>query len=216
VTSIVISDPPTAFPASPPQPFTIAAGTELHRNHSSGFGPSQFNPGMGGISRFAPFEDSAGSVVPSLYAATTREAAAYETVFHDILPTATYKAVPLHTVEGRTVSTIAPNRDLRLYPLFSPELKALGLSKTDLIETPKSTYLRTALWAKALHGTYTELDGLIWTSRQCDPACCIIIFGDRVSATDFTTLVSLPVAGHPDLLMELRAFAKRAGITITV
>ncbi|WP_408841511.1 RES family NAD+ phosphorylase [Acidocella sp.] len=98
--------------------------------------------------------DGAGNVVPSLYAATSREAAAFETVFHDIDPRARFKTVRQQTIELRMLSIIAPTKDLVLYPLFAPDLKALGLARTDLIETSKATYLQTALWAQALHGAH--------------------------------------------------------------
>ncbi|MGO7259209.1 RES domain-containing protein, partial [Rhizobium brockwellii] len=65
--------------------------------------------------------------------------------------------------------------------LFAPDLKAWKLSRTDLIETPKSTYGDTVLWAEAIHRARADIDGLIWTSRQCDPEQCMILFEDRMT-----------------------------------
>lgn len=141
--------PPSPFPRINTQ--TVAKGTILHRTHGSGYRPGQFNPCRGQPTRFAPFNNAAKVCVPTLYAATTREAAAFESIFHDIEPTAVFKTVRLDVVELRSVSTIAPNRDLIVAGLFAPDLKAWGLSRSDLIETPKSTYDQTVLWAQAIH-----------------------------------------------------------------
>jgi hypothetical protein len=59
----------------------------------------------------------------ALYAATSREAAAFESIFHDIEPTALFKTMRLDVVEPRSVSRIAPKRDLLLAGLFAPNLK---------------------------------------------------------------------------------------------
>ena len=204
----------------PPSPFPgvnrhiVPAGTVLHRNHARAFGPAQFNPGQGQPSRFSPFTDAAGARVPTLYAATSREAAAFETVFHDIEAEAAFKTVRLDVVQARAVSRIAPKRNLCLAGLFASNLKAWSLRRTDLIETSKSTYDQTVAWAQAIHGANADLDGLIWTSRQCDPERCVVLFGDRVSESELNILEHVDVAADAALLLELRGFGRRAGITI--
>lgn len=207
-----IPDPPSPFP--PLSLRTIAAGTTLHRIHSGAMRPAQFNPCLGQPTRFAPFEDANGACVASLYAATTRDAAAFESIFHDISATARFKTVRLEAAQSRTVSEIAPRRNLTLARLFTPDLKAWGVPRGRLIDTPKSTYGDTVRWAKALHAAHGHVDGMVWTSRQCDPDLCMILFGDRIGEGDFDILVSRSVAGYPALLLELRGFGARAGITI--
>lgn len=204
--------PPSPFPNINTQ--TVAKGAILHRTHGSAFRPAQFNPCEGQPTRFAPFTDAAGACVPTLYAATTREAAAFESIFHDIEPAAPFKTVRLDVVESRSVSTVAPKRDLLVAGLFAPDLKAWGLSRGELIETPKSTYGQTVLWAQAIHRARLDLDGLIWTSRQCDPDQCVILFENRVTEADFETHDCIDVRADADLLLELRNFGRRAGVTI--
>ncbi|MGO9682620.1 MAG: RES family NAD+ phosphorylase [Beijerinckiaceae bacterium] len=204
--------PPSPFPSINTQ--TVAKGTILHRTHVSSFRPAQFNPCRGQPTRFAPFTDAASACVPTLYASTTREAAAFESIFHDIEPTALFKTVRLDVVESRSVSRIAPKRDLLVAGLFAPDLKVWGLSRGELIETPKSTYGQTVLWAQAIHRARSDLDGLIWTSRQCDPDQCVILFEDRVSEANFDIQDCIDVSADADLLLELRKFGRRAGITI--
>jgi RES domain len=169
---------------------------------------------MGQPTRFAPFNNTAGACVPTLYAATSRAAAAFESIFHDIEPTARFKTVRLDVVESRSVSRIAPSRDLLVAGLFAPDLKAWGLSRGELIETPKSTYDRTVLWAQAIHRARPDIDGLIWTSRQCDPDQCVILFEDRVGEGDFELHDCIEVRADASLLLEIRGFGQRAGITI--
>jgi hypothetical protein len=212
----------TATPRAPlpPDPLPqinlhqLPAGYVLHRNHLSAFRSGEFNPGLGGAMRFSPFWDGAGDCVPSLYAATTREAAAYESVFHDINLKAPFKTVKLDGVLKRSVSRIELKRPVKLAALFTPDLGALRLHRTDLIDTPRSHYGRTALWAKAIHDACAEAEGLIWTSRRCDPAMCAIFFGDRVKEADFNEIDCLDLSTHSMELLELRSFGRRSGITL--
>lgn len=90
-------EPPSPFPGI--NTHTIAKGAILHRTHAVGFRPAEFNPCQGQPTRFAPFEDAAGRCVPTLYAATSREAASFESIFHDIEPNAPFKTVRLHVVD---------------------------------------------------------------------------------------------------------------------
>ena len=204
--------PPSPFPGINIQ--TVAKGAILHRTHSAGFRPAEFNPCKGQSTRFAPFADAAGRCVPTLYAATSREAAAFESIFHDIEPTAPFKTVRLDVVESRSVSAIAPKRDFMVAGLFAPDLKAWGLSRGELIDTPKSSYGQTVLWAQAIHRARSDVDGLIWTSRQCDPDQCVVLFGDRVGEADFDVHDRVDVSADASALLELRNFGRRAGITI--
>lgn len=209
---VSVPSPPSPFPSINTQ--TVAKGTILHRTHGSGYRSAQFNPCMGQPTRFAPFADASGACVPTLYAATSREAAAFESIFHDIDATAAFKTVRLDVVEARSVSRISPTRDLLVAGMFAPDLKLWGLSRGELIETPKSTYDRTVLWAEAIHHARPDIDGLIWTSRQCDPDQCVILFEDRVREADFEALDCIEVSADANLLLELRGFGQRAGITI--
>lgn len=206
--------PRPSSPFATVNPHIVRAGTVLHRTHARAFRPAQFNPCRGQPTRFAPFNDAAGACVPTLYAATNREAAAFESVFHDIEATALFKTVRLDVVEARSVSKLAPARDLRLASLFAPDLKAWRLMRTDLIDTPKSTYDQTVLWAQAIHAADATIDGLIWTSRQCDPERCMVLFEDRIAESQFDELERSEVAADAALLLELRGFGRRAGIDI--
>jgi hypothetical protein len=212
VTALVLPVPPNPFP--PINDVILTAGTPLHRTHSRSLRPAQFNPGFGAPTRFAPFEAVPGVTVPTLYGGTTREAAVYESIFHDIESSAPFKTVSLHKVTERSVSCIAPLRDLRLASLFAPDLKRWSLARTDLIETPKSTYSQTVAWAQAIHRADRMIEGLMWTSRQCDPERCVVLFGDRVAETDFDVVERLEVNANAALLLDIRTYGARGGIVL--
>jgi hypothetical protein len=204
--------PPARWPKLTPK--RLPAGTPLHRNHLARFDADTFNPCQGLPGRFSPIRDAAGACIPSLYAAETAEAAAFETVFSDLAPGAAFQTVRLDAVLARAGSALVTRRELALLPLFAPELHALGLARTALIDTPKSAYAETARWAEALHRAAPRADGLIWTSRRCDPAWCVLLFGDRVAREDLAIAESRRVGHDPALLLALREWGQRAGITI--
>ena len=178
--------PPRSFPNINVQ--TVAKGAILHRTHAAGFRPAEFNPCKGQPTRFAPFTDAAGACVPTLYVATSREAAAFELIFHDIEPAAPFKTVRLDVVELRSVSAIAPKRDLLVARLFAPDLKAWSLSRGELIDTPKST-----LWPNRCLGSgdsprptgprRADLDVAPMRPRSVQSPCSEIVLGRRISTS---------------------------------
>jgi hypothetical protein len=211
VTRARVPAPPAVLKAATLHP--LPTGTKLHRTHFGDFAATAFNPCQGQPTRFAPIS-VAGNCVPSLYAATNREAAVFETIFHDIKPRARFKTVARDVVEARTVSVIQTRRETRFVPLFSQFLLKWNLERKDLIDTPKSTYAETAAWASALHAAHPDADGLIWTAKRADSEKCVVFFGDRVGPDDFEKLESLDVADTPHLMAEIRLYGRGADITI--
>lgn len=163
--------------ALPPEPFAaqddpIPAGETFYRVHSSVFAVDGFNPGIGAPSRFAFF---GSPPVPILYAAASEEAAVAESLLHDV-PKA--GGVLVHSryadqIMGRIIVT----RSLRLAKLRGLGLRALGVEATDVTDTDSSEYARTATWAESAYDA--GFDGVSWTSRKCNDAQAIVLFGDR-------------------------------------
>jgi hypothetical protein len=193
----------------------LKAGTPLHRIHARSRRAYEFNPGFG-HSRFAPFTDAAGAKVPTMYAATSFGCAAYESVFHDIDPFASFKSVPMSRVEELAGSVIEFDRDLKLARLFEPDLNKWGLSRRSLIDTPPSTYPQTQAWAAAIHEANPSLDGMIWTSRRFDEEKCLVLFGTRVDEISVSVLRSEEFARAPDLLDNLVELGRLSGIVLTL
>lgn len=183
--------------------------------HSSDFGATSFNPGYG-HSRFAPLIAVDGAKIPTLYAAGTFQSASFEYVFHDIDPAAPFKTIPLSSLNKLTYSVLRLTRDTHLARLFEIDLNRMGATRSQVIDTPPSTYGDTVQWCRAVHDSSEELDGMIWTSRKCDPDSAIILFGDRLNENELEMVSSDVVMNSPILLEQLRASGAMAGIVLTV
>ena len=171
---------------------TLPKGATLHRVHRMDHGSAEFNKGKGDATRFAPFYDSSGKIVPSLYATSTLQAAIHETIFHDIRADTEkkYKTIPEEKVHDRMHSELRVKRAIKLVELRNPLLNNWGIEQAQLIGSPSELYHKTARWAEAIYNNFPEAEGLIWTSRQCDPDDAMLFFGGRVKATDFELISS--------------------------
>jgi len=207
---------------SPPDPFppfntiVLKAALELYRFHDPAFEGGAYNPCKGGPTRFAPLALPSGDCLPTLYAATTLEAAAWESLFHEVPHAVGPKSVRLSKVTSRTLSILKLKQDLVVAPLNAPDLHRIGLAKADLIETPPTAYAKTARWAEAIHRGGPSVAGLKWTSRRCDPEQAFVFFEDRAPSSAWRVLERIDVATAPDLIEEIRALGRRAEITLTI
>ena len=194
----------------------LPAGALVHRVHARNYGPDRFNPCQGAPTRFAPVHDAEGNCVPSLYAADTLEAAIYETIFHDIPVTARRKTVPRTLVQSRAHGRLQVRRNLQLASLRGPDLRRWRISRNSLITTSPSLYGDTTRWAAAIHHQFPDVDGLLWTSNQCDPDTAYLFFGDRVAAGDFDIVQARDGVLDATFLADVRQAGRRSGISIAV
>ncbi len=207
--------------ARPPVPvpdvnrMTLPMGSELHRIHSDRFDGNTFNPCLGRSTRFAPLTRSDNSCVPTAYAASNLECAVHETVFHEIEFNAARKNITYSAVEQLAYSSVRMRRDLALAKLFEPDLNRWGLTRGDLIDTFAADYEATAKWALAIHDAHGDIDGLIWTSRRCDPERAYLLFGDRADPKDLEVLHTQRIGHNEPLLLRIREYAGRAGIFLS-
>ena len=162
--------------ALPPDPFEpaeeiVAAGHLAYRVGNDTRPVSSFNPGVGRPTRFAFF---ATPPVAVLYAADTDEAALAESLLHDIPVAGGYLGSDdyANKVMGRLVLT----RDVRLASLRALGLRKLGAEPTEVTDTPATEDSITVRWAEAAHAA--GFDGLAWTSRLCNDARAMVLFGD--------------------------------------
>jgi hypothetical protein len=205
--------PLASFPAV--NRFLLPGGKIIHRIHARAFAPDSFNPCRGRPTRFAPLLRADGSCIPTAYAAETFECAAHETVFHEIQHDAPRKTIDADAVEALDYATISAARNLNLCALFKPDLNRWGLTRQNLIDTFPSRYKDTAPWAIAIHDAAPDIDGLIWTSRRCDPQFACLLFGDRVGDA-LAVHARHPIGSTPALLAQMRDFGNRAGITLVI
>jgi len=207
--AIIVPPPPDPIECAV---FVLKTGTVIHRIHDERFTANAFNPGFG-KSRFAPF-DVAGAPIPTQYAGTTLECAIFESIFHDIEPSAPIKSVRWSMIDGLHYSTVEVTRDLKLARLFAANLSKWGLERTHLIDTPKSTYDQTRLWSPALHQCAQRPDGMIWVSRRYDEEKAMILFRDRVATAELAPRTTVKVTADSACMDIVFALAEDAGIDI--
>lgn len=154
--------------------------------------------------------------MPSLYAATSLEAAIFETVFHDVAANRMFMTVPKQDVVARSHSVVATTRPLVMAELRAPDLKRWGLEREQLVSAPAAHWAATARWAEAIHRRFSDVEGLIWTSNRCDPESACLLFGDRIEAAALE-VVSTRHGGDDDgFIDDVRRAGERAGIVLSL
>lgn len=186
----------------------VAPGTRLHRLHHRDYAGARLNPCRGEPIRFAPIVDAAGACIPSLYAATSFDAAAFETVFRG--PGGRFRTVPRQALDDRAATVLRPRRALSLVPLFTPELQGWGLDAPALFAPEARIYALCRRLAERLWRDNPAADGLIWASVRDSSARALVLFGDRVAETDFDVLSARQTRDDETLLADLAAAGRRA------
>jgi len=194
----------------------LKRGARLYRFHDPAFDGAASNPCKGGFTRFAPLARPVGDCLPTLCGAQTLEAAVWESIFHDAPYVAGSKAVRLDKATSRVLSLLELQQDLVVAPPHEPDLIRIGFTKTDLIETAPTEYIRTARWAKAFHRSAAAVAGLQWTSHLGDPDLAYVFFEDRAPAAVWTVLDRRAVATDRALLSQIRSIGERAEITLSI
>lgn len=194
---------------------TWPSGQVIHRVHLDCYDGNAFNPGMKGNARFSPIQDAAGASIPTLYGGTTFECAAMETIFHDVPFAPGLKTFDKAKLTDQAYSIVTPRRDLVLADLSATALRALGLRRSELIDTEKDQYPGTRKWAEAIHAQCPAVDGLCWVSRQDDRARAMMLFGDRTATTDLVLAsASQSVSDDTGIYTDLLVLAERIGVNI--
>lgn len=201
-----------------PYTYSLKKGTPLWRVHPSQYAEREFNPGKGNA-RFSPIKDAKGNQIPTLYAGSDIGAAIMETVYHDVPFGQGVKTYDRSRFNGSVISCITSTRDLCLAKLFGPATRNYpsdygGLTQSDAIHYPS-----TREWARALHASVSSngvlLDGLLWSSRQHSDLLALMLFGDRVFASDLQIIQPLsPITVHPDASVLLEELATEMGVIL--
>jgi hypothetical protein len=179
--------------------------------------PNAFNPGADPPEvrgRFHFFSGLDGAIVPILYGSDRGDGAISETVFHDVPLRGSLRTVPESRLDYRSLVTLRPKRELRLAQLLGHGLRRLGIRAANLTDTEAIEYPNTVAWAKEIHATFPDADGLLWMSRQFNAAKALVLFGDRVEDTDLEPVsVPQPLRLGPGRTQVEQA-ANEAGILI--
>ena len=126
-----------------------------------------------------------------------------------------FTPIPRQDLDVRGVSRIAPKAGLDLVPLFTPELIALGLDRTEFFRPSTKVYPVCRALAEMAWRDNEQAHGLIWNSVRDSSAAAMIIFGDRLSDTDFDLIDTREIATDETLLDELVTAGARAGFRIS-
>jgi hypothetical protein len=162
------------------------------------YGYDGFNPGYGS-SRFAPFADAAGHLVPALYLGEDEDVALLESVFHEV-GLSSDRVIYERELRERGLAYVTTPGPHRLVDLRDPALTRVGLARDQLVATDAAHYPCTQEWAAWLHGHSfrgMHAQGLLWHSRKAElvPTSTRteveVLFGDRVSSAPG----SFPLAG---------------------
>jgi RES domain len=121
------------------------AGATMHRVHGTIYVVDQFNPSLKGNARFSPIRDPSGSVIPTLYAATTPRGALMESVFRDVPYRTGLKNVDPKRLEGKASSVLLFQADFQLLDLSKVGLRGHGIQPRQLIDTTKARYPDAAM-----------------------------------------------------------------------
>jgi hypothetical protein len=151
--------------------------------------------------------------VPTLYGASRLETAAFESVFRDRPADGKPWPVRESRLHSLAHAQARLHRALRLAPLLTPELAAMGITRAQLIDTPASAYGETVRWAAAIHQQFPDLDGLAWASHQDEGGRAYLLFGDRVDSGALEIVAVRPLAADP-ARSEIDRVAARGNIVI--
>ena len=208
-------EPPPAATNVDPLLVEVPAGTILFRVHADHRQATEFNPGKGDPSRFAPLRAGRRSaIVPTLYASSTIPGALSESIFHDVPYRGTAKRILISRLGSAVLSAVGVMKPLSVALIAGSGLRRIGVRRRDLIDGGPGTYKDTVRWAAALHDSPSEPDGLAWMSRQDDTARAYVLFGDRVADKALSTLsIPIALAIPPGLDLVMQA-ASDAGITV--
>lgn len=215
-----MGDIPPKLPPAPGeemhlQLFTLPpALLRFHRFHLNRYQPTQFNDTDKGNARFSPIRNVSGEIIPTIYAGTTFECAAMETVFRDV----TYGPPPKYfqkaKLKGSMHVILTNQEDLRLVDLSSKALRTLNVTRNELIDTEGDMYPVSRLWAEAIHAYAPDAQGMRWTSRQDDTAQCFVLFGDRIPPGVLWATPSQSVIDDEETYNNLLDLAEMIGVRI--
>ena len=164
-----------------------------------------FNRTALGNARFSPILDAVGQIIPTLYAATTPAVALMETVLHDApWPSDGYiLTLPPREQELRRMSCLVNVKPLLLADFSALGLRRLGIKKARVIEADKTHYPYSRTIAQWLYANRTDLQGILWSSRQDDRGQTCVLFEPRLRSATLHVWQEGENIGEAHILDEL-------------
>ena len=109
-------------------------------------------------------------------------------------------------------SQITLTAPLQLVDLSKIGLQRMGLRVSQLFETDACDYPATQAWARWLHTTVPQAQGLTWMCARQPECAGLMLFGDRVPAGVVAAAAAPSLhVGHPQVLGALLGLLHRLG-----
>lgn len=170
------------------------------------YAPDAFNASGRGNARFSPLVDPVTNrPIPTLYAADDPRGAIAEIVLHDVpTPSTGY----LHDIQRDYDQSLHLSSirvaELDLVNMTTHGLQAAGLVPSDLFDGGMPDYPRTREWGLHIWRHVPRAQGLRWMSRRDNSRQVILLFGDRLDASDVIALGGPdPLQDHEALIVEV-------------
>jgi hypothetical protein len=170
------------------------------------YAPDVFNASGRGNARFSPlFDPVSNRPIPTLYAADDPRGAISEIVLHDVpTPSAGY----LHDIQRDYDQLLHLSSirvaELDLVNMTTHGLQAAGLTPSDIFDGGMPDYPRTREWGLHVWQYVPKAQGLRWMSRRDNSRQVIMLFGDRLDASDVVAVSGPdPLREHEALVVEV-------------
>ncbi|WP_081318786.1 RES family NAD+ phosphorylase [Xanthomonas translucens] len=184
----------------------------VYATHSHSNTALTFSQGWGDT-RFAPINLPDGSAAHTYYVASTARAAIMESVFHDV-PLSPPGELSVSSLTGYHLVQLRLVNPLRYVSFHTPFLPALGLTRTELIESIPALYGETRPWAEAALMQRPEAQAIGYGSRLHDSSRCLMLVKQRLLDPPFQVLSDDCLAVEP-LRRKVLDFARQLGISET-
>ena len=165
-----------------------------------------------GDTRFAPILTDTGSPVHTYYAASTSECAFMESVLHEI-PLSPPGVLDVSELQHYHLAQVVLPDPLTCVSFHTPYLPALGLTRSQLIDSLPACYPETRAWAQAAYRQEATAQAIAYGSRRDDSARCLMLFGQRLPKPPISVLATQPLALSPRR-EELLALVRRLKIRV--
>jgi hypothetical protein len=185
---------------------------QLWRGHCLDFAGNAYND-TGGVTRFTPVLDLRGRSLAYLYAGENQDVAIAESVLHDVIPADPAPTVSAVRVESFALSELVLTRELELVDLTGYGLTRVHETMSSLIDTPPTSYGRTAAVAKRLIDATPTADGLLYPSRPFATGWCVVVYRRGRRGAPFRRVNTVALGAGPGRSIVDRS-CHAAGVTI--
>lgn len=200
----------------------IPQGTVLHRCHDARYPGASFNPGRALLpneygARFSPIRDAALNLIPTMYLASSCEAAIAESVFHDVVATGKTEFFDLRPFSNMHYIQLKLQRDLNVVSCRAQDCIYLGIDRDELIGSTRLEYSQTRAWSQAIYQQHPNVDGMKWYSKRNDDHFALILFGgQRVMVNELSIAEpSSRLFSHKAIGQIIQNTADRLGLILT-